>query len=121
MKVTYTIWLSDKQNHTVERTIDCHDSYDISKAFEDVLDLRDLRRKEYLREAAVREAERRIELLKEAEENPPEPRDDGPHERVFEYDGAFQCLNCHAEWGALPGKPVMAVSCSGAFVEEGHG
>lgn len=120
MKVTYTIWLSDKQNHTATRTIDAHDIHDIASSFEDVLDLRELRRKEALREAAVREAERRIELLKEAEANPPPPRDDGPHKRVFEYDGAFQCLDCRNQWGALPGKPSMVHQCSGAFVEEGH-
>lgn len=25
----------------------------------------------------------------------------GKHRSVFEYDGAFKCLNCHAQWGAL--------------------
>lgn len=29
------------------------------------------------------------------------------HEKVFEYDGAFQCLDCEAQWGALSGSPKM--------------
>lgn len=33
------------------------------------------------------------------------------HKRVFEYDGAFRCLDCGAEWGALPGHPVMPERC----------
>ena len=34
-----------------------------------------------------------------------------PHKRVFEYDGAFHCLDCNAEWGALPGNPKMLEYC----------
>lgn len=27
------------------------------------------------------------------------------HKKVFEYDGAFECTDCKAQWGALPGAP----------------
>jgi hypothetical protein len=33
------------------------------------------------------------------------------HKRVYEYDGAFKCLDCRAKWGALPGKPTMPPTC----------
>ena len=29
----------------------------------------------------------------------------GNHKNVTEYDGAFHCCDCHAEWGALTGAP----------------
>lgn len=34
-----------------------------------------------------------------------------PHERVWEYDGAFKCFACQKSWGALPGRPKMPVKC----------
>lgn len=34
-----------------------------------------------------------------------------PHSRVSEYDGAFRCIDCLAQWGALPGEPVMPSVC----------
>lgn len=34
------------------------------------------------------------------------------HKRVFEYDGAFKCLDCEARWGAFPGKPKMPEECA---------
>ena len=34
------------------------------------------------------------------------------HARVFEYDGAYECLACKARWGAFPGRPVMPDKCS---------
>lgn len=36
------------------------------------------------------------------------------HRRVTEYDGAYWCLDCGAQWGALPGKPQMPARCSAA-------
>lgn len=47
--------------------------------------------------------------------NKPLPCPDHPksiHHRVYEYDGAFRCLNCKAQWGALPGKPTMPERCA---------
>lgn len=35
----------------------------------------------------------------------------GPHQRVFEYDGSFQCVKCQGQWGALPGNPAMPAEC----------
>lgn len=35
----------------------------------------------------------------------------GPHKFAYEYDGAFGCTRCKANWGALPGKPVMPETC----------
>jgi hypothetical protein len=31
-----------------------------------------------------------------------------PHQRVFEYDGAFSCADCHQRCGALPNVPKEA-------------
>jgi hypothetical protein len=46
------------------------------------------------------------------------------HARVFEYDGAFRCLTCRAQWGALPGRPTepptcipSCAACGGALAE----
>lgn len=33
------------------------------------------------------------------------------HKRVFDYDGSFRCLDCGAQWGALPGNPVEPTEC----------
>ena len=35
----------------------------------------------------------------------------GQHKRVFEYDGAFKCLDCQAGWGALRGAAPMPAEC----------
>jgi len=35
----------------------------------------------------------------------------GNHARVWEYDGAHKCMECHAQWGALPGHPQMPERC----------
>ena len=35
----------------------------------------------------------------------------GNHARVWEYDGAFKCLDCQVHWGALPGHPQMPENC----------
>jgi len=29
------------------------------------------------------------------------------HEKIFEYDGAYECLKCGATWGALPGRDAQ--------------
>ena len=34
------------------------------------------------------------------------------HQRVHEYDGAFECLDCGAQWGALPGNPKEPFHCT---------
>ena len=34
-----------------------------------------------------------------------------PHQHIVGYDGAFHCLDCQAEWGALPGNPQMPDRC----------
>ncbi len=36
------------------------------------------------------------------------------HARVFEYDGAFKCLDCDGRWGVLPGNPEMPEECKDA-------
>lgn len=33
------------------------------------------------------------------------------HLRVWEYDGAYKCLDCQAQWGALTGHPTMPELC----------
>ena len=35
----------------------------------------------------------------------------GNHKRVYEYDGAFKCLDCQTMWGALPNRPKMPDEC----------
>ena len=35
----------------------------------------------------------------------------GNHARVWQYDGAYKCLDCQAQWGALPGHPKMPENC----------
>lgn len=35
----------------------------------------------------------------------------GNHKRVWEYDGAYRCLDCKAQWGALTGHPTMPELC----------
>lgn len=120
MKVSYSIWISDRENYNATRELDSHDSAGISAAFDDILDLHELRAERSKREASNRESERRLGILMEL--NTPEPaRDDGPHARVFEYDGAYQCLNCGGQWGALSGKPVMPVVCSRTVNSSGKG
>lgn len=43
---------------------------------------------------------------------------DAKHARVFEYDGAFQCLVCKAKWGVLPGNPKMPERCAPNYDEK---
>ena len=45
----------------------------------------------------------------------PTKADEQAHKRVHEYDGAHKCLDCGAQWGALPGHPD-----SGGSSEEFH-
>jgi hypothetical protein len=40
----------------------------------------------------------------------------GNHLQVAHYDGAYFCLSCGAEWGALPNNPPMPVNCKSAEV-----
>ena len=36
----------------------------------------------------------------------------GNHKRVWEYDGAFKCLDCQSKWGALPNAlPAPPIAC----------
>lgn len=35
----------------------------------------------------------------------------GNHKRIWEYEGAFKCLDCQAKWGALSGRPTMPEVC----------
>lgn len=35
----------------------------------------------------------------------------GPHRDAYEYDGAYGCTKCKKQWGALPGKPIMPMTC----------
>lgn len=42
----------------------------------------------------------------------------GEHKKVFEYDGAFECKNCKALWGALTGaKPEPPEHCQAEQTE----
>jgi len=58
----------------------------------------------------------------------PEPRPDrcgaggmvspkGPHQRVWEYDGAFKCMDCKAQWGCLGGNPQIPATCEAGTPE----
>lgn len=113
MKVTYTIWVDKHCSHSVERTFDSFD-YNGIRDFDQACELRENRA---VAEALKKELDALkpkdpISLLQEEQaiaKN--EPRDDGPHKRVYEYDGAMNCLDCHALWGALPGKPEMPTLC----------
>ncbi|WP_299076411.1 hypothetical protein [uncultured Paraglaciecola sp.] len=42
----------------------------------------------------------------------------GNHKHVFEYDGAFECVDCKSQWGAFPGKPTMPDKCLEINVSE---
>lgn len=35
----------------------------------------------------------------------------GKHRNVNEYDGAYKCLDCQAQWGEIPGHPEMPDEC----------
>lgn len=39
------------------------------------------------------------------------------HPDVQEYDGAYRCRVCHAEWGALPGNPTEPERCQAGAQE----
>ena len=43
---------------------------------------------------------------------PPTKADEQAHKRVHEYDGAHKCLDCGAQWGALPGHPKEPEHCA---------
>lgn len=46
------------------------------------------------------------------QDKPDERKEDEiPHKNVTEYDGAFNCNDCHSRWGALPGEPQMPKEC----------
>lgn len=118
MKVTYTIWVSDRQNHTATREIDSFYTDQIREGFEAVLDLRSLEiENRKLRDELyhLKNKDEVVTLAKATiDESPPKiylDIDTDPHLKVFEYDGAFKCLACHREWGALPGKPSMPEEC----------
>ncbi len=103
MKITYRVYVNEHCYHNVERDVPGYDYEGILRDFSAALDLRQLRHESALREAANREAERRLEVLTPAVEEP--PVDNGPHKNVFEYDGAFRCMDCEKDWGALSGAP----------------
>lgn len=101
MKIKYSVHVSDQQHHNVEREVPGWAYEAILRGFDDVCDLAQLRY-----EQAVREAEERKRRELEAAPPAPEPaRDDGQHKNVYEYDGAFKCMDCEKAWGALSGAP----------------
>lgn len=107
MKITYTVWVSEHQHHTVTREIDSYDDAGILADFDRACDLRELRAENGVLKRAVK----KLEDDKIPVEFP--KRDCAPHNpfRVFEYDGAFWCLDCSCQWGALPGRPIMPTEC----------
>jgi NTP pyrophosphatase (non-canonical NTP hydrolase) len=48
----------------------------------------------------------------------PAPASKPVHNRVYEYDGAFWCVHCDRQWGALPGSPTEPPTCSPAPASE---
>jgi hypothetical protein len=112
MKVTYTIWISKDHHYTAERTLDSYNEDAIRRAFEDALDLSELRYEKAMRESAARKAETKAEeaMLVDGVTRAQMQANDGPH-KSWEYDGAFWCTDCGARWGALPGKPEMPAEC----------
>jgi hypothetical protein len=105
VKIEYTVRVDEHCYQTVTRDIEAHDYEGVLRGLGDVLDLHELRYAKAKKDAANREAERRLELLTPAKDIPEEVRDDGPHKNVYEYDGAFKCLDCHSTWGAISGSP----------------
>lgn len=45
----------------------------------------------------------------------------GPHRRMWEYDGAYKCLDCQAKWGVLDGQPSMPLICGARELGKGDG
>ena len=40
------------------------------------------------------------------------------HKRVYEYDGAFECVDCGSQWGALLGTPKESAECTPRKADE---
>jgi hypothetical protein len=115
MKITFSVEMGKDYRHNSEREIECSDFQGMLADLNKAIEFHELKHAKAKRDAANREAERRLAILAKPSSSKPEPkRDDGPHGRVFEYDGAMKCLDCHAEWGALPGHPLMPVVCQSA-------
>jgi hypothetical protein len=104
MKVILSVHVNDSCHMTAEHEVDSHDMHGLMDDLEKAVELRRLRSlkhrvdTENLKKALAEAPSAPIEVLEK------EP-DFGPHKRVFEYDGAFKCLNCHSSWGALSGAP----------------
>lgn len=56
MKVTYTVWVHDKQHCTVEREVESWDMQGLLKAFDDACELRNLKTFKYRTEQKEKEA-----------------------------------------------------------------
>lgn len=110
MKVTLSVHVNDNCHMTAEHTIESSDMHGLMEDLEKAVELRKLR--------SLKHKVDTENLKKALAEDPPMPiqvieeQDFGPHEKVFEYDGAFRCLRCHSAWGALPGKPKMPDLCT---------
>ena len=114
MKITFSVEMGKDYRHNSEREIDCSDFQGMLADLNKAIEFHEFKHAQAKRDARNREAERRLGILSQALAET--KIETGPHDplRVFEYDGAFQCLNCHAEWGALPGHPVMPAVCQSA-------
>jgi hypothetical protein len=117
MKITFSVE-DGPSRHNAITEIASHDFQGVITDLRKVIEFYDLQAEKHKRDARNREAERRLEVLAgAAKAQIEEPKmETGPHDpfRVFEYDGAFQCRDCHAEWGALPGHPIMPTVCQSA-------
>ena len=101
MKVTFSVRASDSHHMTEEHEIDSWDVNGLMVDIGKVVELYRLRSDDHKRRSAIAFPPAEEQKL----EPKPEDRDDGPHKRVFEYDGAFKCLDCNSGWGALSGAP----------------
>lgn len=114
MKIKCSVWVSDQCHYNIDYEIDSWDYQGIIQDFRAAIELRDLRSENgKLRREISEKAIATLDVSPPVLHVEVEKVQDnyGPHARVFEYDGAFQCLYCHGEWGALPGKPVMPALC----------
>jgi len=128
MKIKYSVWISDSCHVTHEREIDSWDYTGILEKFDDVVDLYAVRienmrlRRELndLKPKPVLETPT-VTILTCRHCGDPFQGDNGcgcedvsPHNpmSVFEYDGAYRCRDCGAQWEALPGKPKKPAECN---------
>lgn len=114
MKVKISVEYGEHYLRNAEYTLDSHDTEGIVRDLDKVVELYRLRHDEEVRDLERRRIERdAADAVPVAEAT----RDDGPHARVFEYDGAYRCLDCGGLWGAVSGRPPVPKLCVKQYLE----